>query len=531
MPPYTPDPKRWAHYAWRLLAMFGAIAFCFIYGAAFCMFAPGLLVLLLAPLGVILALAIWSLPDSRAAPIGQLGSLFFIGQASTILWPNYLSIALPGMPWISVTKIDVYLMNIALLICVSTSRPFRQRLAEVFRNSPAISRMLLAFFVLQVALIAVSKSPFGSINGVVVYQVLFTSPFIAGAYFFSREGAVTTWSRMIWICAVVVCLIAIPESFVHHPLWQGHIPSFIQTDLDAYAGVSRGGDYRAQSTFDGSIQLAEFLAMATGFVIHETMLAKRLVIRALGAASLLLIVLTAVLSGSRSGLVGIFLAPLIYSGFWVLNFWRRRRDSVLAATALFGFPAAAMLAVAMTFVVPALKYRIWNRSTTYASTEARKVQWSMAIPKIAAHPWGYGAGQSGQTLQYVNGDGALTVDSYMITALLDYGVIGAGLWFGVFAWAIFRGGREIVGAHGLGARGETSYLAPAVIALANFLIIKLVFSQMDSHALFHALLGMVLGLLWRRSQAAKGPNRTSYAATPLTPALRAKRGERVPALV
>ncbi len=528
--PYTPDPKRWTHYVWRSLAMLTTIAFCFLYGAAFCMFAPGLLVVLLIPLGLIIALAIWALPDSRAAPVAQLGALFFCAQASTILWPNYLSVVIPGLPWISLTKLFIFPMDLALLICVSTSVIYRKRLFDVFKNSRLVFWSIAGLFFVQTASIMISHNPFSSLSSLIIYNLSVTAAFVASVYIFSHEGSVQKWSRLIWVCAIIVCLIAIPESFVHHALWYGHIPSFIQTSLESYSeGGDRGGNYRAEATFDGSIQLAEFLSLSSAFIIHETLIARRWLLRAIGAGTMLLILVAAVLSGSRSGLVGLFAAPLLYSGVWIFRFWRRRRDSVMAAAGLFGFPAAAAFALCMTFVIPALKYRLWNNHSTGASTEARKIQWSMAIPKIAAHPWGYGASESGLTLGYIDGNGNLSVDSYPITLLIDYGVIGAALWYAGFILTIFYAGRAAIESSEKEMSGEISYLTPAAVALINFLIIKSVFSQIDNHGLFYAVMGMALALLWRRAQVGAAQRVSSYAGAPVPLVSRRDRTRPLPA--
>jgi O-antigen ligase len=111
-------------------------------------------------------------------------------------------------------------------------------------------------------------------------------------------------------------------------------------------------------------------------------------------------------------------------------------------------------------------------------------------------PLGHGPSSSGDILGYANAGGVVSVDSYMITVLVEYGVFGFLAFFGLFLFASIR-------AAALGVRGQTpdhALMIPVSACLVAFLIIKTVLSQEQNHSLMFIILAFVIAL----SRDAKG---------------------------
>src|ERR1700722_17268882 len=100
-PPYTPDHGTPAYRWGRLFVAALVVVFCVFYGMAFALFAPFLIFALIMPIPIGLMFVIWALPDSRTAPTRLMTPLLFGLMFLLVLWPNYLAIALPGLPWIT----------------------------------------------------------------------------------------------------------------------------------------------------------------------------------------------------------------------------------------------------------------------------------------------------------------------------------------------------------------------------------------------------------------------------------------------
>jgi len=90
----------------------------------------------------------------------------------------------------------------------------------------------------------------------------------------------------------------------------------------------------------------------------------------------------------------------------------------------------------------------------------------------------------------------------MLTLALDYGVLGLLLFVTFFAMGGFRAVRETLKAPASPDRELNLFPALATMIL-NFLVIKLVFSQVENHSLLFMVMGMIVALSYRRAQEAK----------------------------
>ena len=108
----------------RILLLVLSVLVFFVYGYLFGMFAPQRLVQLGLPLLVLVALNVWALPELGAPPTNAISRLFFIYFLAIPLWPNYLAIALPGLPWITVMRLTSFPLVFLFLYSLSTSLAF-----------------------------------------------------------------------------------------------------------------------------------------------------------------------------------------------------------------------------------------------------------------------------------------------------------------------------------------------------------------------------------------------------------------------
>src|SRR3546814_1075975 len=87
--------------------------------------------------------------------------------------------------------------------------------------------------------------------------------------------------------------------------------------------------------------------------------------------------------------------------------------------------------------------------------------------------------------------------------LLEYGVLGFPIFYGLFLTGIWKAGRTLFD---LGPTDrEVSLLIPLIIAMSNWLIIKSIFAQADNNPLIFAMLGMMTALIWRARNRADQP--------------------------
>jgi len=489
-------PKaRWRRrIAWTIL-----IVGAFLYGAIFTFFPPAFIPPLLVPLLALTAVVIWALPTRERVPTGFLRWLFMGVLVSIVAWPVYLAIALPGLPWITMTRVFIIPLTVAFLVCLSLSREMRNEMKEVLSANRLPVRLLLLFVLLQFLSIFFSGNPFDSFEKFLIDQIYWTAMFFVACYLFRDQRMLIAWSWLLIALAAFTCAIGIWEWRLGHVPWVGHIPSFLQISDDsvlrALAGSTRGGAiaHRVQSTFAVSLGFGEYLALTTPLAIHFAIEGKNMWLRAVAALMLPVIFFTMMISGARIGSVGFVLAVILYTGSWAIERWSTDRRSILGPAMTLGYPVIAGLMLAMTFVSGRLRQIVWGGSNTEGSNQARIDQFHMGWPKVLEWPLGQGVGQGAIALGYTGDSGFLTIDTYPLRLALEYGLLGLVVFYAFFITGAVRGFPI-----GFRARDpQLKMLLPLSIALAVFLFGKTVYAQESNHPIPFMMMGGVCALIAR----------------------------------
>jgi hypothetical protein len=485
---------------WTILALAVLSVACFFYGFYFSAMAPARIMPFTVPLAVLAGLVVWTLPSGSYAPTRALEPLYFAFFAALILWPNYLAIALPGLPWVTLLRMIVVPLILVFLICISASPDFRRKLAEVLNTDKWIWRLLVAYVALQTFSLAVSIDPGASINRYLIAQMNWTAIFFVSVVVFMRKGFATHWSRMLIMMLFVLCFLAIWESRVGRLPWAGHIPSIFKIEdesvLRILAGGSRAasGIYRVSGTATTPLGLAEILGLATPFAIHILLERYPIIFRILGGLYIPIAMYAILLTDSRLGMVASLASMMIYLLFWGLIRWRQQRQGMIGPIVVLTYPAMFLAFMAATFAIGRLRARVWGNGTQAASDESRREQWAMAIPKALKRPWGYGYGKGGTALGFTNGAGVLTIDSYYLSVLLELGFAAFVVYYGMMLRAAWTASNTVIGSR---QDQEIRLLLPMAVALLNFVLVKSVFSQDANHPLIFMMLGAVVALTYR----------------------------------
>lgn len=487
-------------YRHRVIAMAALAVLAFVYGMAFAVYGRFLLLQLLIPLFVMAAVAVWVLPDTGRAPTRLLDRLVIAFLVALLCWPDYLALALPGLPWITAIRLVGVPMVTVLLICLSVSRGFRAELTEILAGFPIIGRLVITFAVIGLLSIGLSRHPSDSVSKYLVSQMSWTAVFFAAVFVFSRPGRVTMFARLIWGIVILQLLTGIWEAKNSRVPWAGHIPSFLKVEDEAVLRILAGGAraatgiYRVQTRFTTSLGLAEFLAFSLPFVLHITVTTRSLWVRLFGVATVPAVFWLVVKTDSRLGAIGFFLTLLIYLLFWGANRWSTNKQSLFGPAVTIAYPVMFVGFILATFYVGRLRAMVWGTGAQAASTETRQAMYRAGVPMILQNPIGHGVGEGASTLGFYNGAGVLTIDTYYLAVGLEYGVVGFLVFYGMFLTAIWRSGTTAFRT----TDPEIAYLAPIAIAFVNFVVIKSVFSQQDNHSLIFAMLGMVVALVARQ---------------------------------
>jgi hypothetical protein len=470
-----------------------------IYGLLISIFPIFLYLYLAVPVGILILLVIWALPENENIPVKAINWLFFAILTTSCLWPNYIAIAIPGLPWITFMRLWSIPMTLLFVISLSMSPRFRREVSEWFTTSSPILWMMLTFVALSFLTIPMSSRPFGAFNRVLINQFELTTVFFVACYLFRKPGQVTKWARLFCGFAIFLALFSVVEYVNGQVPWANHIPSFFKIQSDLVEAILQGGarsatgQYRVQSIFTTSLNFAEFLALSTPFVLHFIMTAKRQVVQ--GALILYIPFSFWVIfkTDSRLGMIGFFASILIYALLWGIKRWRRDSHGLIAPALVLAYPVIVAAFFALTLIWRRLEVMVWGGGPQQASNDSRVFQWVGAMREFKEWPFGSGLGEAGELVGYYDQAGRLSLDSYYITILLDYGLIGFIAFYGMFIFAIVKAIKL-----GLETKDEeTELLIPLGIMLTVFVIIKGVLSQEDNHTLVFIALGATIALYHR----------------------------------
>jgi len=483
------------------------IVFCFVYGFAFGLFAPYLIGLFFIPPVIMVLLVIWALPDVKRAPIDLLEGLFLAFVLTMLLWPNYLAMSIPGLPRITFLRLVGTPMAVCLMVCISTSPIFREQLSAALKNSRLLWRTILLFASIQTISIVFSTEKGASIN--IYFNMLLSwyAVFFISSYIFSKRGMAQRFAFVIWGTAVALGLLGLWENHLQALPWAGHIPSFLKINdpivEKILAGTSRGGGrHRVQGPFTTSLAMAEYLALTMPFLLHFMVGRFQPWVRFASVATIPLVVTATVLCQARTGLLGLAIAFIAFPMALAVLYARRYRHSMLAWMTLYLSPLAAFLAIVVALLIPAIRIRLLGGGAEQYSTNARYQQWHMGMPKILAHPWGYGVGRGGETVGYLTPEGFPSIDSYPLRLVVEYGVIGIAVYYAYALAALFYVGRNTW-------KGDpdhnhaTLYIACGVCVLA-FTAMQINFAQEDNQSVMFIVYGMIVGLQFVGRRATAG---------------------------
>ena len=133
---------------------------------------------------------------------------------------------------------------------------------------------------------------------------------------------------------------------------------------------------------------------------------------------------------------------------------------------------------------------VFGGGETAGSTDARVIQWELAKPHILSNPiTGHGQGTAGDVIGFMSGN-FTSVDSYVLTLLVEVGVPGFMFFFGMIACGIWIGLRQyLTNPNRWAALG-----GPIACSLIAFAVYRLALSQRENHTLFFLLVGVVFAM-------------------------------------
>ncbi|GGI90918.1 hypothetical protein GCM10007973_29030 [Polymorphobacter multimanifer] len=496
--PYDPQRKLWV--GWRVLLFVALVAVSAFYGMMAAVLPMRLISFPLAPILIMAGLILWLLPDIGGMHDRFYEKLLLWVLAVHMLWPPYIALNVPGLPWISPPRIVMAILVATFLMNLATSQQMRSEAAASVKVLPRINTVFWCFWLLTTLTVFISRDPSQAITKYVNNQIFWTMMFVLGAVVGRREGMARRAAVAIVASTIPAALTSMYEFRVGKVFWVEYLPTWLWGDtelvgnlLDSSARSTTADLYRVRGTTMNALYFAEYLSMVLPLAVHLAFTSKIFWKRALLAAGIMAMMVAMYLTGARSGNIGILLTFGLYT---MLAAIRRRTDnpgSIGAMATLVSYPVIAMVGVATILLWRRAYVLVLGGGQHSPSNEAREVQWANGIDILQRNPIGHGAGNSAETLGYTNLGGSLTIDTYYLSLMLDYGVIALPLFFLIFSSPLFLAFKSVFRKND----NDVEMLVPMGIGLFNLLIIKSVQSSESNLPVAYILLGVCFALTAR----------------------------------
>jgi hypothetical protein len=484
---------------WRIVLSVLLVFLAAFYGLMTAILPLQLLVVPFVPIALVGGLCLWLLPDVGGLYDERFEKYMWWNLGVFMVWPGYVALSLPGLPWISPLRVVVGLLTITFLFNLSTSSYARHEVWKSMNAVPVLNRLFWAFWLLTTVTLVMSPDLSASMTKYVNNQIFWTMMFPVAALVGRREGMIQRACTILVISAIIVACVGINEYRMEKVVWIDWLPSWLRADEEILAtvmeGQSRAGTegYRVRGPQTVSLYFAELLSMVFPLVVHYTYKAPgifRTILMMLASCAMMV---TMYLTGARSGMIGIVLTLVIYIFFAALRKRQENPISIGATATLLAYPAIVGVVTAVVLLWKRARNSILGGGQHQSSNIARDRQWDRGWDLIAQNPFGYGLDRSAEVLNFRNAGGELTIDSYYLSVMLDFGIIALPIFVMLFSLPMYFAIVSLKRARTL----ELQLLAPLAMGLFNFVIIKSVLSSTSNFPLAFAMMGFMVALVAR----------------------------------
>ena len=272
----------------------------------------------------------------------------------------------------------------------------------------------------------------------------------------------------------------------------------------------RNGLYRASSIFTVSLSFGEFAAMVSPFCLFFLLHGMNGKERAFGLIATAFTILALFTSGARGGYVS-FVAMPVMLFLWMVRYSKLNSHSLVGAISFIMVSLSTVAIVGLVAFWPRLHNLVRGGGESATSTDARFKQWELAKPHIIENPLtGHGAGMASDVIGFRTAGPMTTVDSYVLTLLVETGIPGLSFFFGMIGCGVWFGIRVYL----FDPDRQAELGGPLACSLMAFGVYRLVLSQRENHFLFFLIVGLVFALAKLAHD-----RRTMFCSAPLSQSL------------
>jgi hypothetical protein len=450
-------------------------------------------------IGFFAMLLLWVLPDGFEPPDRFIRPLLLVVVFVDLCLPNYYSIVIPGLPWISIRRLFMFLLIFLFALSYSASRKVREKVSGVVRENRIIFACVGGYILFMFLSLLTSIEPLGSINAITSTAMEWYVPFICSIYILRNEKDVETLLRLICWCGIIVTISGVIDYHTGKRIFITIMPGFMYDNMIATSDFAQGmltgenslrmGEVRVSGPYGVPLSMAEFEAMVAPFGMVLLFHGNKIFDRIFGAVVVGSCLVGIYVTGSRGGYLAFLTASFMFVALMVIRS-RVAQPRALAAPLLAVVSGSGFVLVMYAILfVGRVRNVISGGGEGDSSNDARWTEWAMAWPKIIANPiTGHGFGLSGLIVGYrVSEAAVLTVDSYLISLLTETGVPSVIFYFGTSLAAAWFGAKQYLLDRGKGG----VWAGGLACSITGYTAYRFFLSQRENQTLFFILVGCV----------------------------------------
>jgi len=392
------------------------------------------------------AILLWLMPERELVSPRLLAAAFTVMAAAQICIPAYYTAQVPGLPWISLRRIALLALIALALLRLATAAGARRQLLSTLGAAPLLLALSLGFDLMAALSILSSPDPAVSAQQFADLTFAWRLPFLACVLVVTDEAEAAALVRLIAALSLPVAALGVADFLAARNFALDILPhGLLAAMADANPGVRvlmefnpwRNGLFRAVSIYNTPLSFGEFAAICAplgGFLALHGESGRD---RALGLATILAAMAALFVSGSRGGAVGFLIFMPLLALLAAIRLARARPNGLAGPIAAAGALAVGGAALSAVFASRRLFNIVFGGDDSIGSTAARSEQMDMAWPHIFDSPvFGHGLGLGGIVVDWrPSPDAPGSIDSYLVSLLVETGFPGAVCYFGALALA------------------------------------------------------------------------------------------------
>lgn len=493
---------------WRILLGLLLLFVAAFYGLLSAILPMQLLMYAAAPILAIAALCLWLLPDRGGVYESYYAKLLTMVVAFHILFPPYIALNFPGLPWISPMRVLVGMLAAAFLFNLASSSQMRNMAFNAVSAVPEINKLFWAFWALTVVTIPLSVDIPASMTKFFNNQIFWTMMFVLAAFVGRQQGVISRTMTVMFVAVLPTAIMTIFEYRAQSVVWVPYVPNWLWGDeeliIELLSSSARAGTdvYRARGTTAVSLYYAQYLAIAFPAGLYILSKTDGLWRKSAVIAALMLYAVAMFLTGARTAMAGLLVALVSFIFLIALRNRTQNPNSLGATATIIAYPALLAVVTVLVLTWRRAYVMILGGGQHQASSDARETQWRIGLEILKRNPFGHGASRSGEVLGYTNAAGDLTIDTYFLSVMLDYGVVALPIFVTMFVLPIYF---ALEGNRRRYQDPELGWLIPIGIGLMNLAIIASVLSSESNFSVVFIMLGFSVALV-ARMRAELGTN-------------------------